>query len=70
MPRELSGLMEELAVSLAKEAGGNIAPDRERVDTFKVLTTYYLGTEKLDKSPDDAANSGFGGIRTRLEAVK
>jgi len=61
--------MEELANALADKSLGNLPPDKDLVDAFKSLTTYYLGTEKLDKGDERDATSGMAGVRERLKAV-
>lgn len=63
---DLDASMEKLARQMAGDAMLATTSPETRVDIFKALTTYYLGSKKR-KPPEPPKNGlGFGAMRDRI----
>jgi hypothetical protein len=61
-----------LAAKIADEALQDGVGLAERLDAFKVLTTYYVNTAKINARPaaeDDEGTADFGSYKQRIAAA-
>ena len=65
---EIGAQLDSLAKSIAKDAQSDKLSFTDRLDAFKVLTTYYVGiTRAKAKTPDeDPSGSTFDNFRNKL----
>ena len=69
MSPDIKTQLDTLAKKIAEEAMGDITFEN-KLESFKVLTTYYVNTTKVKgKSSDDNNGDNFDEFRKRIEAV-
>jgi hypothetical protein len=70
-PKSIGRQLEELARSILEVALRDQTPLPDKLDAFKVVTTYHIGISKAAKNlpSDDSAGGSFDALKTGLRTV-
>lgn len=69
--KSIGKLLEELARDILKSASHDDTPLPDKLEAFKIVTTYHIGVTKATKGrdPDDGATGSFDKLRQGLRTV-
>lgn len=70
MSEKFDDQLSHLAQTIADAASGPDVPLSDRIDAFKALTSYYVGTSKLNKRPDDDEDGSFVSLQARIQGAR
>jgi len=69
---QIGSRLASLAIKIADEASADAVGLADRIDAFKVLTTYYVNTTKIgaraDPEPEDGVPT-FDNLQQRIQAA-
>ena len=67
-PEDIGAELATLALKIASEANKDGVHLADRIESFKVLTTYYVNTTKVKakQTPDEDEESSFDGFAKRI----